>query len=282
MIIVSFKCQMGNQLFQYAFGTAAAKQLHTPWLPFLNNPFYPFRLQYFKLDPFTHFLFSHPKITRQYNRVCRKLTKHMIKQKVNDNEWEPLRTIENNRYYDGFFQSESYFHQYEATIRDRFQIKKSYQKPFTEKYGELFRTRKTIVVHLRRKDYHAVGYDDIGGTGIALPLSYYHEALSQISHKEDYTILFISDDIESVKHDFGDEPNYRFENNAAIVDFQLIQHADIAIIANSTFAWWAAYLSQNPTAQIYAPTYWWGFKVKKEFPVGIQTDKFKWINFEQP
>jgi hypothetical protein len=282
MIIVSLKCQMGNQLFQYAFGTAAAKQLHTPWLPFLNNPFYPFRLQYFKLDPFTHFLFSHPKITRQYNRVCRKLTKHMIKQKVNDNEWEPLRTIENNRYYDGFFQSESYFHQYEATIRDRFQIKKSYQKQFTEKYGELFRTRKTIVVHLRRKDYHAVGYDDIGGTGIALPLSYYHEALSQISRKEDYTILFISDDIESVKHDFGDEPNYRFENNAAIVDFQLIQHADIAIIANSTFAWWAAYLSQNPTAQIYAPTYWWGFKVKKEFPVGIQTDKFKWINFEQP
>ncbi len=277
MIIVSLKCQMGNQLFQYAFGTATAKRLHTTWLPFLNSPYYPFKLHYFKLDPTTRFLFSHPKIIRQYNRVCRKLTKHLIKQKVEDNEWDPLSTIENNRYYDGFFQSERYFDQYAATIRNRFQIKKSYQKTFKDKYGELFQTRKTIVVHLRRKDYHAVGYDEIGGTGIALPLSYYHEALSQISHKEDYTIMFISDDIESVKHDFGNKPYYRFESNSAIVDFQLIQHADIAIIANSTFAWWAAYLSQKPTAQIFAPAFWWGFKVKKEFPVGIQTDRFKWL-----
>jgi hypothetical protein len=268
---------MGNQLFQYAFGTATAKRLHTAWLPFLNNPYYPFRLQYFKLDPITRFLFSHPKITRQYSRVCRKLTKHVIKAKIDDNEWEPLDTIANNCYYDGFFQSERYFNRYLTTIRKRFQIKKFYQKAFTDKYGELFRTSKTIVVHLRRKDYTLVGYDDIGGVNIALPLTYYQKALSQISHKEDYTILFISDDIESVKRDFGAESNYRFESNPAIVDFQLIQHADIAIIANSTFAWWAAYLSQNSTAQIYAPAYWWGFKVKKEFPVGIQTDRFAWL-----
>ena len=280
MIIVSLKCQMGNQLFQYAFGTATAKRLHTTWLPFLNSPYYPFKLHYFKLDPFTQFVFSHPRITRQYNRVCRKLTKHLIKQKVEENEWEPLGMLENNRYYDGFFQSERYFDQYAAIIRTRFQIKKTYRKAFEEKYGELFLSHKTIVVHIRRKDYTLVGYDDIGGAGIALPLTYYQKAFEQIEHFNDYVVLFISDDIESIKHDFGEKPNYRYEHNDAIVDFQLIQHADIAIIANSTFAWWAAYLSQKPTAQIYAPAYWWGFKVKKEFPAGITTRKFHWIEFE--
>ncbi|MBB3188407.1 alpha-1,2-fucosyltransferase [Microbacter margulisiae] len=279
MIIVSLKCQMGNQLFQYAFGAANAKRLHTRFIPFLNTPYYPFKLEYFKLDPFTRFVFSYPKITRQYSRVCRKLVKHMIKTKIDDNEWHLLDNIENNCYYDGFFQSERYFQPFPDTIRRRFRIKKSYRNAFENKYGELFRTHKTIVVHLRRKDYNLVGYDDIGGVNIALPLTYYQKAFEQIKQLDDYVILFISDDIESVKNDFGNHPNYRFETNPSIIDFQLIQHADIAIIANSTFAWWAAYLSHKPSAQIYAPAYWWGFKVRKEFPVGIMTAKFHQIEF---
>lgn len=112
-----------------------------------------------------------------------------------------------------------------------------------------------------------------------MPFEYYRKALDSIEGIENYKVLFIGDDVESVKNEFGHEYNHSFESNPAIIDFQLIQHADIAIIANSTFAWWAAYLSQKPNAKIIAPEYWLGYKVKKEYPVGIRTDKFKWIKF---
>lgn len=279
MFIISLHCQMGNQLFQYAFGKAIAKRLHTTFIPFLSNPYYAFKLQYFKLDLFTTLVYSHPKVTKQYHRVCRKLIKYVFKQHIIEDECKSVSDIRNHAYYYGFFQSDRYFSMYEESIKKSFGIKKQYRKQFESKYGKLLHENKIIVVHLRRADYNLVEFEGLGGQGVSIPLEYYHKALEGIENKEEYQILFISDDIESVKRDFGNEPNYRFEENTAILDFQLIQHADIAIIANSTFAWWAGYLSEKSNSRIIAPEYWLGFKVKKEYPLGIQTTKFNWIDF---
>ena len=279
MIIVSLNCQMGNQLFQYAFAKATAKRLRVLFLPFQSDPFYPFKLQYFKLDIFTRFVYSDSKITKLYHRICRKLIKHVFKQHIVDSEWEQLTDTKNHAYYRGFFQSDQYFSGCEESLKKSFRIKREYRNHFELKYGKLFRENKIIVVHLRRTDYAEVEFDGLGGQGVSLPVEYYNKALAGIKNKDEYKILFVSDDIESAKRDFGHEPNYSFEENSAIVDFQLIQHADIAIIANSTFSWWAAYLSEKKKSQIIAPQYWLGFKVQKEYPAGIQTTKFNWIDF---
>jgi hypothetical protein len=265
-------------MFQYAFGKATAKRLHTFFIPFQSDPYYPFKLQYFKLDVFTRLVYSHPKITKQYHRVCRKLIKHVFKQHIIEEECKPVLDIVNHAYYHGFFQSERYFSLYAESIKKSFRLKKQYRKQFESKYGKFLHENKIIVVHLRRADYNEVEFEGLGGQGVSIPLEYYHKALAEIKNKEEYQILFISDDIESVKLDFGNEPNYRFEENTAILDFQLIQHADIAIIANSTFAWWAGYLSEKLNPMIIAPKYWLGFKIKKEYPEGIYTPKFNWID----
>ena len=278
MIIVSLHCQMGNQMFQYAFGKAIAKRLHTFFIPFQSDPYYPFKLQYFKLDVFTRLVYSHPKITKQYHRICRKLIKHVFKKHITEEECKTVPNTGNHAYYYGFFQSEQYFSAYAESIKKSFIIKKQYKKQFESKYRKLIEDNKVIVVHLRRADYNEVEFDGLGGQGVSIPMEYYHKALAAIKNKSEYQILFISDDIESVKRDFGNEPNYRFEENSAIVDFQLIQHADIAIIANSTFAWWAGYLSEKINPLIIAPKYWLGFKIKKEYPQGIYTPKFNWVN----
>lgn len=74
MQIVSLHCQMGNQMFQYAF----ALGLEGVVLPFCSTYEYPFRLHYFKVNPLLRFIYRHKWTTRRYRRLCKKLIHDMV------------------------------------------------------------------------------------------------------------------------------------------------------------------------------------------------------------
>lgn len=262
MIIVKFEGRLGNQMFQYAFALSASKKLGTIFL--MDRLRKSILFDYFK----TGYTFTSKEFNDNLVKNCRKILRKKIYQN-NVNEVEGFKNkIINNSYYQGFFQSESYFHPFEDIVKNHLQVRYKYRKIFQIKYGEFFQQNKVIAIHCRLGDYLNWSIDDMGGENLTLPECYYKNALHQISGIENYKTIIVTDDLINFKgrFDFISEKIVVSENE--IIDFQILQNAHIIISSNSTFSWWAAYLSKNAIT-IFAPKFWLGFKVKEEYPKGI-------------
>lgn len=294
MIGVLAEGRLGNQMFQYAFAYATSKKLNTSFFIYGRNYLHYFDL-YEKLkkentkNTFAFILHNIFKKSRKpYSlRPLRTPIKNILNWSVNKNVriWGNtideknylLTKVEDNVFYDGFFQSEEYYSDCKEEIKKLFEIREHYQNSFLERKKQLF-DKKCISIHIRRGDYLTHGGGEIGGTDMTLPISYYKNALSLIKNSETYNVIFVSDDIDFVKKEFGDAGNYFYESNDEITDFQLLLNSDILIIANSSFSWWAAWLNKKTDKIIYAPNYFMGFKVKKFYPAGIKVNAWNWID----
>lgn len=265
MIGVEFKGRMGNQLFQYCFLLYLKEQnpKHTYFFP---NPHHAQQLtKYFDLGWYHNLTLS----SKTYSIIMHLLPKifrfndlwfygFVGPKPVIPQPW----TINH-----GYWQTDWYLKQVKRHKLP--QLKTKWKKKFEDEFGALL-SKKTIVVHIRLTDYRNFLKRDL-----SLPLSYYKQQLDAIEDITDYHVVFVSDDISVVKDYFGEKENFIFSSNDEITDFQLIMHADIAIIANSTFSWWAAYL--NPKKKtVIAPRYFLAFRIGTEFPRGIMTDRFTW------
>jgi hypothetical protein len=86
---------------------------------------------------------------------------------------------------------------------------------------------------------------------------YYTKAFD-IINSENY--LVFSDTISKAKEIFGQFNNINFiymENNHAFEDMYLMSICQNNILANSSFAWWAAWLNKNDN-KVVAPSNWLG------------------------
>ena len=275
MIAVNIQGGLGNQLFEYAFAYAAAKKLRTNFV--LDNS------ESFIVPKF----FTTSKIDVLVNRIpyVRRIYREQVRKLRNNNYidcsdcWQKQGPdLLNSAYYDGYFQSIACFDLCQNKIRKLYRVRNRYKREFNEKYGELFRTNKTLIVHIRRGDYlmHGVG-KNLGADDLSLPADYYKNALRKIKDIAQYKIFVVGEDTEWAKVQFAEIPNVRFVSDSIMVDFQIIMNADVVIGSNSTFAWWAAYLNSKPNKRIIMPKYFLGFYVQNEFPNGIYSK----TNFEQ-
>ena len=237
MIKVDLWGRMGNQMFQYAFAAETANKFRTFFTIIPTEKFEV--VKYFKLDSFTRICYN-KFIFRVYRFIINRIYLFEFIHQVNEGSI-PLK---NNIRYKGFFQSENYFTNSKDKIRKKFEVKKEWEEKYIKKYNTLFNdSDKMIVMHFRRTDYVNFGDNKVGGKNLCLPMSYYDNCLNLIKNKSEYKIVCISDDIKFVKEYYKDRDDFFFFKNEAIVDFQFILNANIAIIANSSFSWWAAFLN---------------------------------------
>lgn len=269
MVGVEFKGRLGNQFFQYVF-LKYLKEKNNRATYFFPNPHHAYLAKYFDLGFYDNLTLG-SKLYSGFTRILPSILnfKHIhVPNFVSPKEFAPV----DGTIYHGYFQSDFYVKKLANKLN--LPIRKRYKIAFDNQFGDIFKTSKTVVVHIRRTDYINYGRRDI-----SLPIAYFKRQLESIPELDQYKVFFVSDDMKHVREAFPDRPNFIFSQNDEITDFQLIKNADVAIISNSTFAWWAAYTCDKHNLVI-APKNWFGFRIGKEHPKGIMTDKFDWREVE--
>lgn len=148
----------------------------------------------------------------------------------------------------GFFQSEKWFKHVEDEVRETFKLKKEY-----EEVADFMRSQlegQVIAIHARRTDY--LTNPNHG----ALGLDYYERALELVPNN--LKVIIFTDDPEwaKVQELFPDERFFVSETDCPYTDLALMAKCDYHIIANSSYSWWGAWLSNSK--KVIAPKQWFG------------------------
>jgi len=211
---------LGNQMFQYATTFALSKRIGTS-CSFPENK--PNLHDIFTLS--AKKIFSPP----DYMYAERKF------------HFTPLPTDYEDLMIHGYFQSEKYFSDCRDDLKSEFRLR---DPKYSEKLDDDY-----IGIHVRRGDY--LTYSLIHPV---CSMQYYEEGLASLPDKP---VKIFSDDPEwCVKHFKGDRFNICTGN--FIEDFELMSKCTYNIIANSSFSWWAAWLSNSK--KVIAPKKWFGPK----------------------
>jgi hypothetical protein len=262
---VKFDGRLGNQLFQYTFYKYLRANDPEGYV-FFSNPESAYLARYFDLGKADNYRLT-SKVYSWMIKVVSRLFRFKQIYVQSFVSPKPLKTGK-KIIYNGFFQTDYYLRHIPDFQLPR--LRDEYRRQFDEKFGQLFRENKIVVVHIRLTDYRNYGKRDI-----SLPISYFQRQLSSIPDLDSYKVIFVSDDMPYVQQHFPARENYIFSSNSEILDFQLIMNANVAIISNSTFAWWASYLGKRGKDTI-APKNWLGFGIGREHPRGVMTDRFTW------
>jgi hypothetical protein len=290
MIVAKLMGGMGNQMFQYAMARAlslkqqASLKLDTQFLLDRTSPrpenfvYRDYDLDIFNLE--VDFateadVSSLKKRIHSSKWVDRLVRKILIQQPSYYTErhfhFDP-DVLELNApvYLEGYWQSEKYFANYAAQIRQDFQFKEPIQAHALP-ILQAIQKDTSICVNVRRGDFVT---NPVHGT---MGASYYQKAAAHLEGLGiNGTYYVFSDDIEWCQE------NMQYLKGAEFVGhtyagpkfrdyLELMRSCKHFIIPNSSFGWWAAWLSEHPQKQVIAPQKWFGAgkaDTRDIFPMG--------------
>lgn len=266
MVTVAIFGGLGNQMFQYAAGRALANrlgcrlQLDTRHYDRVNS--FPYGLGEFSIaaNIGTSRTLPPTKSDRlKYItwRYFSKRTRFIRERGLSFND--RILNLKGSVYLHGYWQSERYFSDCDAQIRQDFQFTSQLSPAGCETLDRIAST-SSIAVHVRRGDYVTnLNANAFHGTCSA---SYYKNAVAEIANKAaiEPTIFLFSDDLEWASQ------NLRFSAPTVLVnhhdrdtahqDLRLMAACQHQVISNSSFSWWAAWLNPSPNKIVIAPDKW--------------------------
>jgi len=258
--IVQLKSGLGNQMFQYAFGKALENKLHRKVL--FDNKWYKGRNKKNKKNH-NHYalnLFSHLNISLANSNEIAKNKKNTVSEKKGFVYDEHLLDDNESGYYVGYFQNEKYFKNITEDLIREFKfpdIQKTdtYNQNLLKKIGSY---ENSVFIHIRRGDY-------LKKKRRVLRMTYYKNAITYAKRyiKDPHFFIICEYCKEFIEKEFKKNDAFEFigetnsKNGEDWKDMVLMRACKNAIIANSTFSWWAAYLGRaNSEGIVIAPVPW--------------------------
>ncbi|MCC8425721.1 alpha-1,2-fucosyltransferase [Mucilaginibacter sp. UR6-11] len=260
MITIMPSGKLGNHLFQFAFGLAVSKKMKTDFV------FNTEELEkYFELKPYNSPILKKIRLLRyMFSLKFHKYSAANLS--LDEPPFAILNAVKDHTVIYGYFQSEAYFKKYEQQVKKAFKIKSGLMDSYQSKFSELFK-KEVVCIGIRLSEYREWHIKEIDNNTPFIEIDYYKRALKSIADLESKTLIFVSEDIKTVKQLFRYD-NAVYMDNVTDCLISLIL-ADKLIISNSSFLWWGAWLNNKPDKVVYAPRYWLGHKVNREFPQNI-------------
>lgn len=281
IIITRIEGGLGNQLFQYAIGRRLAHMANghlvlmlednfesrdgrNIGLPFFNitgNFIYQATMQASLAEMFPH----HPPMSplaiareRHWATYREQTGKPEVANRRDLSFLPALLNWRTNIMLHGFWHDERYFADIPTIIKNEFTLRIPFDQRNREALGRI-KAGPSAFIHVRRGDYLKPKWQSMfGATGSA---AYYHQAfkLLQERHGGPLNAFVFSDDPDWARENQIGGPQAEFIDwNGATPahDIMLMRACNHAIISNSTFSWWGAWLGETPGNTIIAPKPW--------------------------
>jgi len=271
MIIIRLAGGLGNQMFQYALGRHLAYKNQTDLkldiFELKKNRLRDYQLKHLKIKGKVDQGLALRKIHwqaksktflvkrfKKFSNLFKNIYLEKEKFKFDPQVFKQKKDI----YLYGHWQSFKYFEDIKEIIKKDFSFKEKLNKKNKQVLEKIINSN-SVALHIRRSDYltdkQAKKFHDL------CSMRYYYIALEKIKREVKKPHFFIfSDDIKWARK------NLRFKNQLDFInvnsikqgykDLRLMKNCKHFIIANSTFSWWSAWLSENKKKIIVAPKKW--------------------------
>ena len=267
MIITKLRGGLGNQMFQYAIGRNLALANNT-YLRFDLTELKQDKLRNYKLNIFNisgciSSRFEMMFIDRFNGKIIYRILKILgkpsfyIKQKNRYFDANIIR-MKGNIYLDGYWQCELYFKDIRSTLLNEFTVKHDHNKG-NKSMLEKIENTNSVCIHIRRNDY--ITNEETNSFHGICSLDYYFNAVRTIEKRIENPYFYVfSDDPKWTKQSLKlKHPVIYIDINSigkCYDDLILMSKCKHFIIANSSFSWWGAWLSNNPRKIVCAPNKW--------------------------
>ena len=278
MIVTRLLGGLGNQMFQYAFGLhladKTAQELFVDVSGFETYNLHALAINHFAITARQLPQAQQRRVPGRYRGESR--LREGVRQltgRFHRAEKAPLKLRREkpfgfrtgylapakNLYLDGYWQGETFFPGMRTRLRQEFFLANALSSQSTAIATRMTQC-ESVAVHVRRGDY--VTNPETGRIYRSLNADYYRACLHDLRQfAPNLRVFLFSNDIEwclsNLDVGIPFTPVTHNDASTAHEDLNLISQCRHAIIANSTFSWWGAFLGdEEPRRRVYYPDPW--------------------------